>query len=456
MTRSLLFVDDDAAMRDWLAADLGTRGFSVLLASSGDEALAMAAEHSPRVVLTDLHMRGMDGITLCRRLREAWPEVPVVVLTAFGSIESAVGAIHAGAYDYITKPVDAEALGLVLERAFAHRALCDELGRLRKVVAEGRGFGEIVGQSGTMARVLELVARVADTDTTVLVTGESGTGKEVIARALHARSRRREGPFVAVNCAALPEALLESELFGHVRGAFTDARAARAGLFAEASGGTLFLDEIGELPLPLQPKLLRALQERRARPVGGAVEVPFDVRLVAATNRDLESAVEEKRFREDLYWRINVIHVELPPLRARGSDVLLLAQHFLTQLAARAEKPLQGFTPKAAERLLAYTWPGNVRELANCVERAVALSLGPLVEVDELPPKVREHQPSHVLVAASDPSELVPLEEVERRYVLRVLEAAGGNKTVAARILGLDRKTLHRKLDRWLEGASNE
>jgi DNA-binding NtrC family response regulator len=321
------------------------------------------------------------------------------------------------------------------------------------VFAPAARFENLAGPSAAMRDVWSLLARVADSDASVLVTGESGTGKEVVARALHARGKRRAGPFVAVNCAAMPESLLESELFGHARGAFTDARAAHAGLFVQADGGTLFLDEIGEMPLGMQPKLLRALQERTVRPVGGTAEVPFDARIVAASNRDLETAVEERAFRSDLYYRIDVVHVELPPLRARGSDVLVLAQRFVDDFAARAGKEVAGLTVPAAEKLLAYTWPGNVRELMNCIERAVALTRYEQLTVDDLPPKIRDYRVSHVLVAANDPSELVPLEEVERRYVHRVLEAVGGNKTMAARILGLDRKTLYRKLDPRLRGG---
>jgi two-component system response regulator HydG len=303
-----------------------------------------------------------------------------------------------------------------------------------------------------MKEIYDLLDRLVDSDAAVLITGESGTGKEVVARALHHRGRRSAGPFMAINCAAMPEQLLESELFGHTRGAFTDARAARTGLFLEANGGTLFLDEIGDLPLALQPKLLRALQERVVRPVGATEEVPFDVRLVASTNRDLETAVEEGRFREDLYFRINVIQVALPPLRARGGDVLLLAQHFLEQHAARAEKRVTGLSPAAAERLVSYAWPGNVRELQNCIERAVALARYEQILVDDLPERIRAYRGSYVVLAADDPSELVPLEQVERRYILRVMEAVGGNKTVAAKVLGLDRATLYRKLERYGRG----
>jgi len=283
----------------------------------------------------------------------------------------------------------------------------------------------------------------------VLVRGESGTGKELVAQALHKRGRRTAGPFVAVNCAAMPETLLESELFGHARGAFTDAKSARTGLFVQADHGTLFLDEIGTMPLGLQPKLLRALQQRTVRPVGSDTEVPFDVRLVAATNADLEAAVEAGTFREDLFFRINVIPIEVPPLRRRGNDVLLLAQRFLEEFASQAQKPVRGLTSAAAEKLLGYSWPGNVRELRNCIERAVALTRFEQLTVEDLPDKVRDAKRPAVLLAADDPSELVPMEEVERRYILRVLEAAGGNKASAARILGLDRKTLYRKLERW-------
>jgi two-component system response regulator AtoC len=308
---------------------------------------------------------------------------------------------------------------------------------------------DIVGDSPAMRRVFEMVDRVADSVSSVLLTGESGTGKELVARALHRRSRRADGPFVAINCAAVPATLLESELFGHMRGAFTDARAAHTGLFVQASGGTLFLDEIGELPLDLQPKILRALQDRMVRPLGGSTEVPFDARLVTATNRDLETAIEEKRFRDDLYYRINVIAVDLPPLRARGNDVLLLAQHFLERFAEASAKAVNSIAAAAAERLLAYTWPGNVRELENCIERAVALAQYHEVVVEDLPEKIRDYRGSHVIVASNDPSELVTMEEVERRYIQRVLESVSGNKTSAARILGFDRTTLYRKLQRY-------
>ncbi len=449
MSGRVLVVDDEREMCEALEAGLRPRGFEVRWETSGEAALAALDGAELDVVLTDLNMRGMDGLALCERIVTCRPDVPVIVITAFGSLETAIAAIRAGAWDFITKPVKMDALAVALARAVQHRALGEEVKRLRQLVGETQRFEELVGDSPPMRRVRQLLERVLDSDASVLVTGESGTGKEVVAKVLHRLGRRKNGPFVAINCAAMPEQLLESELFGHVRGAFTDARAARTGLFVQASGGTLLLDEIGDLPLALQPKLLRALQERAVRPVGGNDEIPFDVRLVATTNRDLETAVEENRFRGDLYFRVNVIHVAMPPLRARGSDVLLLAQHFLVHHATRAGKRVGGLSPEAAARLLAYAWPGNVRELQNAMERAVALAQYEQVTVDDLPDKIRAYRPSHVLIAAEDPSELVPLEEAERRYILRVVETVGGNKTLAARVLGIGRKTLYRKLQQY-------
>ncbi|HEY2386341.1 MAG TPA: sigma-54 dependent transcriptional regulator [Candidatus Binatia bacterium] len=449
MSKRVLVVDDVREMGEMLAERLTPLGFEVEWRTAPAEALDVLATTDVDVVVTDINMAGMNGLELCERIVAAYPDVPVVVITAFGSLETAIGAIRAGAYDFLTKPFEISVMALVLERAVQHRQLRAEVKRLRATVAESRHFGTLLGSSTAMQRVYGLLDRIADSDASVLVVGESGTGKELVARALHERGRRAAGPFVAINCAAMPEGLLESELFGHARGAFTDARAARAGLLVQASGGTLFLDEIGDLPLGLQPKLLRALQERKVRPVGGDDEVPFDARLVCATNRDLETAIDEKHFREDLYFRINVIAVSLPPLRARSGDVLVLAQHFVEVHAAKAGKEVTGLSPAAAERLLVYPWPGNVRELQNCMERAVALTIYTQVTVDDLPEKVREYTRSHVVVAGDDPSELASLEEMERRYILRVLEVAGGNKTLAAEILGVGRKTLYRKLERW-------
>jgi DNA-binding NtrC family response regulator len=456
MSGQVLIVDDEREMCEFVASGLGRRGFEPSWCLSADEALALLATRPFGAVLADLNMPGTTGIELCREIAARQPDVPVLVVTAFGSLDTAVAAIRAGAYDFITKPFEIDALALALDRAVKHGALREEVRRLRRAVKDARISGEILGESRAIRQVTELVDGLADAEATVLITGESGTGKELVARALHMRSRRSAGPFVAINCAAMAESLIESELFGHVKGAFTDARETRAGLFVQARKGTIFLDEIGEMPRPVQAKLLRALETRTARPVGSDVEVPFDTRVVAATNRDLDTEVEEGRFRNDLFFRINVLRVHVPPLRARGNDVLLLAQEFIERAAARAGKAVKGVSPRAAERLLAYPWPGNVRELVNAIEHAVALTVYEHIVPADLPERVREHRSSHVLVAGDDPSQLLSMEEVERRYILRVLEASGGNKTLAAKILGFDRRTMYRKLERFEEPRSRE
>ena len=447
MSARVLLVDDDASLCETLAIGLRKRGKVVTSCTSAEEAQSLVLRDDFDVVVTDLNMRSVSGIELCERIVANRPDVLVIVLTAFGSLDTAVAAIRAGAYDFISKPVEIDALAIAVDRAAKHRQLGEEIRRLRREAA-GTRYEELIGDSAPMKIVFELIERVAESDVTVLITGESGTGKEVVARALHRHGRRKDGPFVAINCAAMPEALLESELFGHTKGAFTDAKTSRPGLFARAQHGTILLDEIGDMPLGLQPKLLRVLQERSVRPLGGHSEVPFDVRVVAATNRDLESAIEEGRFREDLFYRINVVNIALPPLRARTGDILPLALSFVRELASRAKKNVTGFAPPAAERLVTYVWPGNVRELQNCMERAVALARFDQITVDDLPEKIRDYRRSHVLVVADDPTELVPMDEVERRYVRRVMEAVGNNKTAAARILGIDRKRLYRWLAR--------
>jgi two-component system response regulator HydG len=449
MSHRVLVVDDDQAMCELIASGLERHGFSVvwrLTAAHGFEALS---GEDFDLVVADINMPGENGIELCRRIVASRPDVPVVVVTAFGSLDAAVAAIRAGAYDFVTKPFDVEELALTLERAVQHRALREEVKRLRRVVAESTRFEEIIGESAVIRRVCERVDTVASSETTVLITGETGTGKELVARAIHTRGNRRSGPFVAVNCAAMTDTLLESELFGHLRGAFTDAKEARQGLLAKARGGTIFLDEIGEMPPAMQAKLLRVLETRSVRPVGSDSEIAIDTRVVAATNRDLETDVEEGRFRQDLYFRVNVIRIEVPPLRARGNDILLLAQHFLELCAARAAKPVVGLSSPAAERLLTYPWPGNVRELQNAVEHAVAITRFERVVPEDLPERIRDYRRSHVVVAGDNPTELLPMHEVERRYILSVLNSVGGNKTLAARVLGFDRRTMYRKLERF-------
>jgi two-component system, NtrC family, response regulator AtoC len=447
MHGSILVVEDDADTALLLRDALRKRGFDVAALYSAQECLQRLATEAVDVVVTDNQMPGMSGVELCEQLKEKYPDVLTIVVTGQGGLDAAIAAIRAGAYDFIMKPVKVDALTVAVSRAVEHLSLKRELRRLRAVGDGAFGIDGIAGTSPAIRETVELIRRVADSDATVLVTGESGTGKELVARAIHNLSPRRDQPFVAINCAAMPAPLLESELFGHVRGAFTDAKHGRAGLFVQARGGTMFLDEIGEMPIEMQVKLLRVLQERKVRPVGSDEEVPFEARIVCATNKDLESEVEEKRFREDLFYRVNVVAIPVPPLRARGGDILLLAQYFLKRIAARSHKPVQGISSPAARLLMDYDWPGNVRELENCMERAVALCRLDEITVDDLPAKIQEHHSSRIVISTDSPAELITLDEMERRYVRQVLGAVGGNKTHAARILGIDRRSLYRRLE---------
>jgi two-component system, NtrC family, response regulator AtoC len=456
MSGNILIVDDDQSMAETLTRAMTRRGFVVTWRTSGLEALKLLDEQDFDVVVTDLHMEGMDGFAFCERVLANRPDVPVVMITAFGSMDSVVAAIRCGAYDFITKPFDVELLRLTLARAVQHRALRDEVKRLRQAVSEVRGFDHMIGSSPPIQKVKELIERVSDAEATLLISGESGTGKELVAHAVHQRSKSSAGPFVTVNCAAIPETLLESELFGHVKGAFTDARAPRQGLFLKANGGTLFLDEIGEMPLAMQPKLLRALQEKTVRPVGGDQEIPYEARIITASNRDLETEVAERRFREDLFYRINVVRIEVPPLRVRGNDVLFLAQHFVKQFSKQTTKKVIGISAPVAEKLMAYSWPGNVRELQNCIERAVAFTRFDELTVDDLPDKIRDYRSTDLAIPSVADHEMLTMDEVERRYILRVLKQLGGNKTTAADLLGLDRRTLYRKLERWGHSADGD
>jgi DNA-binding NtrC family response regulator len=406
----ILIVDDEKSMCELLEADLKLREFDPIWFTSAEEGFGVLERERVDIVLTDLKMPCIDGIQFCERIVANRPDIPVIVMTAFGSMETAVAAIRAGAYDFVTKPIEMDLLALTLQRAANHRELQEKIKQLSDVVQQSARCGELLGASQVMQDLFDELGRVAASDANVLLTGESGTGKELVARSIHQQSARNEGPFVAVNCAAFSDTLLESELFGHVQGAFTDARKDRKGLFLEADGGTLLLDEIGEMPLSMQPKILRALEEGRLRPVGGDQEVAFDVRLVAATNRDLETAVEENRFRNDLFFRINVIQMQLPPLRARGTDVLLIANEFLSGFSARAAKDVHQLSEPVAERLMNYSWPGNVRELRNIIERAVALTRTDQLVVEDLPEKIRDYRSSQVFLGGEDPSELVSLE----------------------------------------------
>jgi DNA-binding NtrC family response regulator len=449
MAKRVLVVDDDAAFCRFVSDGLGREGFEVRAVNSPELAFAAIAEQDFDAAIVDVNMPQMNGLDLSRRILDQRPDVPIIVATAFGSMDTAISAIRAGAYDFVTKPFEIEQLAVAVERACQHRQLHEEVRRLRQVVTAAPPFSDILGESAPVRRLCGLIDAAAQTDSTVLIVGESGTGKELVARSLHDRGPRKDEPFVAMNCAAMSESLLESELFGHARGAFTDAKNARVGLFVKAGSGTLFLDEIGDMPAGMQAKLLRALEARMVRPVGSDNEVPFRARVIAATNRDLETEIEEGRFRQDLYFRVNVIRIPVPPLRARAGDILLLAQTFATKLARKINKNVTGLSAAAAERLLAYSWPGNVRELQNAIERAVALTQFEEIVVEDLPKAIREFKRPPLLPSGDDSTDFLPMHEVERRYILRVLDATGGNKTTAAQILGFDRRTMYRKLERF-------
>jgi DNA-binding NtrC family response regulator len=445
---AVLVVDHDIEFAELIRDGLRDRKYAAEAVHSATEALAFLERNPVDIVVAHIHLRNVSGLELVARLRDRQSEVLGIVVTSQGSMETAVEAIRAGAYDFITKPITLALLEVALERAVAYQTLRREVARLRLTVAAAQPIDAIIGNSPAMHEVTSLVRRVATSSATVLITGESGTGKELVARAVHEQSDRRSQPFVAINCGALPPALLESELFGHVRGAFTDARQNRNGLFVQAGDGTLFLDEIGEMPLEMQIKLLRVLQERTLRPVGGDMEVPFGARLIAATNRDLETAIEEKRFREDLFYRINVVNIAIPPLRSRVGDLPILAKYFIETIAARSGRPPVTLDADAMRKLIAYDWPGNVRELQNCIERVLAIGSTHTITTEDLPPKIRDHDDKRAVIATAtgQPDELITLDEIERRYIRQVLLATSNNKTDAARILGIDRRSLYRRL----------
>ena len=442
---AVLVVDDDADMRELAYDMLKDRGHQVSTAGSGEEALKQLAEEDYAVVLTDLRMKGMQGLELLTQIKHDHPDINVILMTAFGTVETAVEAMKHGASDYLTKPVKKDELIRVVERVIREAALRREVNRLRKEVHKEYSFHQILGKSKAIQAVFDLIRRVADSPTNVLITGESGTGKELVAKAIHYNSSRKEAPFVPVNCAAIPEQLLESELFGHMRGAFTDAKADKRGLFEEAQKGTLFLDEISELPLMLQAKLLRAIQEKEIRRVGATKPISVDVRIMAATNLNLVEEVKCKRFREDLYYRLNVIELKLPPLRDRREDIPLLVEAFLRKCGGGGGKTVKGVSEAALAMLIDYGWPGNVRELENVIERAVTLCRSDKIFPDDLPPAVQGARGDRrVLDEAAEKT--LPLHEIEKEYIKKILEKTGGNKYQAAHALGIDRKTLYRKL----------
>ncbi len=441
----ILVVDDEANARTALADILRSEGYAVETAGDGFKVLGHLEEFAPDVVLTDLNMPGIDGVELLRKIKERDAELPVVLMTAFGGVETAVSAMREGAADYLTKPLNTDELSIVLERTIERTKLRREASALRDQIRSRYSFDNIVGSSQEMQRVFKTVAQVAPSRATVLLTGESGTGKELVAAAIHHHSPRSGGPFVKLHCAALAESLLESELFGHERGAYTGADRKREGRFEQANGGTLFLDEIGEISLSTQVKLLRVLQEREFERVGGSQTIQVDVRVVAATNRDLKAMVLAGKFREDLFYRLNVINLNLPSLRQRPSDVPALAMHFLKRYAEENAKAVKSISDEALAQIANYSWPGNVRELENVIERAVVLTDGDRIEVSHLPPE---------LAAASRRSGPPPIpgssmEELERYAILKTMESVGGATGRAAELLGISVRKIQYKLQEY-------
>ncbi len=440
---TILVADDDAGMRESVSRALRHEGFGVVAAEDGAVALERLRQGRIDLLVADLRMPRLDGLELLRAARLVAPETQVVLLSGQGTVEEAVAAIKEGAYDFLTKPFDRAPLVRVVQQALRHRALVVENRKLRRQLDELTGSGELIGSSPQMLEVLALVKQVAAASTTVLIVGESGTGKEIVARTLHRFSSRRDKPFVSVNCAALPETLLESELFGYEKGAFTGAGGRKMGRFQLADGGTLLLDEVGDLSPLAQAKLLRVLQAGEFEPLGATRTVKVDVRLLTATNQDLAQLVKEKRFREDLYFRLQVITVTLPPLRERREDIPVLAQHFLRLYAAKNQREIDGFTDDALAKLLEYPWPGNVRELEHAIERGVVLARGRLLGLEDLSEAVAQAQPSARVI----PIPLgMPLEEVEQRLIDETLRRTKGNKELAAKLLGIASRTIYRKL----------
>lgn len=445
-SNSVLIVDDDEKMGLMLKKILEKHGYSAGTARNGEEALEKAAESSPDLIITDIRMPGMDGMEVLEKIKAGNQDVPVILMTAFGSIDAAVEAMKKGAYHYIPKPFKIEQLLPIVTAALRERKLQLVVANLKQQVNKEFHFSNIIGKSQAMQEMFSLIRRVAKTRSTVMIHGKSGTGKELVARALHFNSPRRDKPFVAFNCAAIPETLLETELFGHAKGAFTDAKFAKKGLFLEADGGTLFLDEIGDMPISIQSKLLRAIQEREIRPVGETKDIKVNVRLVAATHHEGERLLREGKIREDLYFRLNVVSIKLPDLKDRKEDIPLLVKHILNKNAEDVGRKPLGISDEAMRILIEYSWPGNVRELENVLERAAIMSEGPIIQPENLPDVLR----TSVLTNEEQRSKEIPalssLEELEKKHIQDILALTGGNQSEAARILGIDRRTLYRKI----------
>jgi two-component system response regulator HydG len=441
----ILAVDDDPEMCHLLSDALEKKGISVLAVGESLEASKVLRREEFDVIITDLKMKGLEGLDLLEESKRFAPLTPVIIITAFGTIESAIQAIKMGAYDYITKPFQIDELVLTVMKALENRFLKKEVVRLKKEVESRYHFHQLIGKSPLMQEIYDLIERIRESSSNVLITGESGTGKELVAKSIHYSGLRKEGPFVAVNCAAIPETLLESELFGYKKGAFTDAKSDKKGLVFEAHKGTLFLDEITEMPLVLEAKLLRMIEEREVRPLGDTNSHSIDVRTIASSNRDIGSLIREGKFREDLYYRLKVIDIELPPLRERKEDIPLLIQHFIAKFSDEMKKKLSGVSEDALKLLVEYPWPGNVRELENVIQRAITLTRHETILPDDLPSSMLHEIREKVLDRGFRAK--YSLDQLEKEYIRKILIEVGGNKSKAAEILGLDRKTLYRKLE---------
>jgi DNA-binding NtrC family response regulator len=452
----VLVVDDDISVRRVIKMQLEEAGYEVALAASAEEAQSIIDSHKPKLVITDLRMPGAGGMDLLRRIREDHLETTVIIITAFGSVETAVEAMKMGAYDYVTKPIDYEALLLVVHRAMERQNLIEEVRNLRSALDQRYGFESIVGRSKGLLRVLEMASRVAQRDSTVLIQGETGTGKELLARAIHQNSRRKNGPFVTINCGAIPKELIEAELFGFTRGAFTGAQMSKAGRIELADRGTLFLDEVGELPLEMQVKLLRLLQNGEIDKIGSTSRGVVDVRVIAATNRNLQAMVEDGTFREDLYYRLAVVPLQLPPLRERKEDIPELVQQLFNKLKEKHGCPSLRLSPSLKSHFFAYRWPGNVRELENVIERLIVLAGGEEIGEADLPDEIRKFAPQRDSFWLELPEGGISLEGVERELLLRALEKFHWNQTQAARYLDISRRTLIYRMEKHRLRKENE
>lgn len=455
MTNRVLVIDDEEEMCKLVKDDFEMRGIEVVTSYSALEALSILQKMTVDVVVTDLNMPHINGLELCKTLSEKYPELPVIVLTAFGSMDTAIDALRAKAFDFVTKPVEMEVLAASVNKAYEYAQLQHRVQALAAKVEALKGFDTIIGESSLMQELFETIQSISGVDSTVLIQGESGTGKELVARCIHRLSSRSQKPFVSLNCSAIPASLIESELFGHLKGAFTDAVENREGYFSRANKGILFLDEIGDMPLDLQAKLLHVIENKKFRPIGASREQSSDVRLIAATNRDLHKLVEEKQFRLDLYHRLNVIPIDVPPLRQRGNDIILLANHYYKYFIDLHQRKCPELSEEIHQYLMEYSWPGNVRELKNIIERLIVLSHPEQLNLRCLPQDLMNVEPvTHtptVLLPHPNPTDILPLDIVEQKYIESVLKVLKGNRSLAARVLGLDRKTLYRKLHRKTE-----